>query len=95
MRFKKNLYGLIAGFAGGLAGGFWARPLAVESSDFRIYGVIFLTGVVCGLAGWAAGALIDKLTEVIKQKGFSLILQVMIGLIIGIQFGFWLAYKLM
>jgi hypothetical protein len=95
MDFKKNYGGLVTGFTGGVAGGLWARLLAFESSDLRIYSVIFLTAVVCGLIGWVVGVLIDKLTEMIDQKVFSLILQLMIGAIIGIQFGFWLALKLM
>ena len=95
MDFKKNLGGLATGFIGGLAGGLWAKPLAFEASDLRIYSVILLTAVVCGLISWVVGVLIDKLTEMINQKGFSLILQLMIGAIIGIQFGFWLAFKLM
>jgi prolipoprotein diacylglyceryltransferase len=94
MNFKKNLYGLITGFIGGVAGGLWAKPLAFEVSDFQIYGLILLAGVVCGLAGWVAGTLIDKLTELIDQKVFSLPLQLMIGAIIGIQLGFWMVYKL-
>ena len=95
MNFKKNYGGLITGFAGGVAGGLWAKLLAFDSSDLRIYSVILLTAVVCGGLGWVVGVLIDKLTEMINQKMFSLILQLMIGAIIGIQFGFWLALKLM